>query len=145
LYEWREDTVLLGTGAVLTDTLAVGMHQIVLLVTDKYGKTDADTVMINILADPTSSEKTSGLQRNIEVFPNPAVDGRISLRLNGFEPGDHLHIELLNITGKSVYHSTLQIQPGTTWVLHLQDHDQGLYLLRISNPETFIIRKIFIK
>ena len=145
LYEWMEDSVLLGTGVILTDTLPVGMHHIVLMVTDKYGKTGADTVLINILADPTGDQNTLDRLRNVEVFPNPVVDGRLTLRFHGFDAVEKLCIELFDLTGKLRYHSIIPIQSNTTWVFHLQDHYHGIYVLRITNTKYVMNQKIIFK
>jgi uncharacterized repeat protein (TIGR01451 family) len=46
--EWREGTTLLGTSAVLTTTLAVGIHTLTLSVTDNGGAIDTDTVVVTV-------------------------------------------------------------------------------------------------
>jgi D-alanyl-D-alanine carboxypeptidase len=67
LYEWFEDyglitETLLGTGAVLIETLQLGTHDITLRVTDPWGLTDIDTMQVEVV-DTTPPE--------ITVTPNP--------------------------------------------------------------------------
>ena len=144
LYEWMNDSVLLGTGAILTDTLTTGIHHIALMVTDKYGKTDADTVLITILADPTGERFifSSLNDVNVQVFPNPVENGMFTLKLKGFEPGDQIHIDLVDGTGRLIYSSTLAMQSEATRILPFNIHSHGIYILRIRNKECVINKKI---
>ncbi len=142
-YEWMEDSVLLGTGITLTDTLPVGIHHIVLIVTDKYGKTDADTVMLSIQADPTSSHQAAGIVRSVEVFPNPVDAGRLTLRFNGFGSAEKLRIALYDLTGKLMYQGIEIISSKEDRVLQLNPPAQGVYILKISGKDYLISRKIF--
>ena len=48
VYEWREGTTVLGTGASLTRTFGVGTHTVVLSVTDQAGNTGTDTVTVKV-------------------------------------------------------------------------------------------------
>ncbi len=145
LYEWMKDSMLMGTGAYLTDTLPVGIHQIVLIVTDKYGNTDSDTVMISILADPTSAHQASGIQRSVEVFPNPVDEGRLILRFKGFGSDEKLRIELYDLTGKLMYEGIEIISSKEDRVLQLNTSVQGVCILKIRGKDYLINRKIFFR
>jgi unsaturated chondroitin disaccharide hydrolase len=143
VYEWMKDSLLLGTDAILTDTLPVGIHNIALIVTDKYGKTDADTVMVTILADPTSESKiVDSYDVKIEVFPNPVENGSVTLKLHGFQLKDQIYIELIDMAGKPMYYSTYIIQSETTLKLQLNNQYHGVYILRIIYKDWIINRKI---
>ncbi|MGD8913925.1 MAG: autotransporter domain-containing protein [Candidatus Thiodiazotropha sp.] len=52
-HEWFEGDTFLGTGETLTVALAVGVHNIILRVTDNNNITDEDDLVINILSPPS--------------------------------------------------------------------------------------------
>ncbi|MET0648142.1 MAG: immunoglobulin-like domain-containing protein [Pyrinomonadaceae bacterium] len=64
-YEWREGATLLGTGSPLVVTLPQGSHTITLTVTDTYGATATDTVVLDVV-DTTNPVVT--LNGSSEVF-----------------------------------------------------------------------------
>ncbi len=50
-FAWREGTVALGNGAVLTRAFAAGTHTVTLTVTDNGGATASDTIVITVSAN----------------------------------------------------------------------------------------------
>lgn len=143
LFEWRLDSILMGTGEILVDTLPVGIYNIALMVTDKYGKVDTDTVMITILADPTGENRiVDGHDVKIEVFPNPVEKGSLSLKLQGFKPTDQIRIELIDLAGKPVHLSKHSIPSASTLNLTLNNPFHGICILRIIHKDWIINRKI---
>jgi uncharacterized repeat protein (TIGR01451 family) len=55
-YEWREGTTVLGEGATLGRSFAVGVHTVTLLVTDNGGASASDTVTITVTAPPPPND-----------------------------------------------------------------------------------------
>ena len=55
-YSWSENGTEIATGATPTVTLAVGVHTLVLTVTDNEGATDDDTMVITVNEDVTLGE-----------------------------------------------------------------------------------------
>lgn len=51
-YEWKEGTVLLGTGAIVTVNFAVGTHTVTLTVTDNRGASASDSVVMTVQPKP---------------------------------------------------------------------------------------------
>jgi hypothetical protein len=51
-YSWKEDGTEIATGATPNVSLAVGVHEVVLAVTDPSGAADADTVAVTVEAPP---------------------------------------------------------------------------------------------
>lgn len=51
-YEWKESNVTLGNGEILEVTLGLGIHTIILTVTDDEGAVDMDTVVITVSEVP---------------------------------------------------------------------------------------------
>lgn len=144
-YEWMEDSVLLGTGVTLTDTLPVGMHPIVLVVTDKYGKTDTDTLLVTILADPTSYKSSTGGERYVEAFPNPVDNGLLRLTLHGFDPAEKLHIGLFDLSGRLRYQTMAIVLSGEDQLLQLDTLLPGVYILQVTGREYVLNKKIMIR
>jgi unsaturated chondroitin disaccharide hydrolase len=145
LYEWLEDSLLMGTGAILADTLAVGTHQIILRVTDKYGETDADTVGITILADPTSYQNTFGGERYVEVFPNPADNGRLTIKTHGFVPAEKLHLEIFDLSGRLMVQNMVIIRSAEDQFLQVNTMHHGVCILKITGKDYVLNRKIIIR
>jgi len=144
-HEWMIDSVPIGTGEIFTDTLAVGDHQITLFVTDKYGKTGKDSLMITILSDPTGDHNALNIRAvSADVSPNPVINGEIRLTLNGFDPTDHVYIELYDLSGKVIHHEKVSGLSGSRYILHLDETPRGIYILRISNTELVINKKIIL-
>lgn len=56
-YEWKEGNTVLGTGSVVTQGMAVGVHTITLTVTDNGGAIDTDDVVVTVNANqaPTAN------------------------------------------------------------------------------------------
>jgi unsaturated chondroitin disaccharide hydrolase len=145
LYEWFEDSVLLGTGMILSDTLPVGVHHILLQVTDQYGEADDDSLTVSILVNPASYRQIPIGKRSIELFPNPVDDGKLSIRLKGFDARERLEIKLFDLTGKLRYQSIVAISSGNDLVLPLDDMQPGMYMLNISGRDYRLTRKILIR
>ena len=57
LFEWYEGSVLLGTGKTLNHTFPLGGYTVTLKVTDSFGKTDEDEVII-VVEDTTDPDVT---------------------------------------------------------------------------------------
>jgi thermitase len=61
-YEWREGATAIAFGVTPTVSLAVGVHTLTLLVTDQYGATDTDEVVITVRpgnAPPTATNSSA--------------------------------------------------------------------------------------
>jgi streptogramin lyase len=56
-FDWYEDTTLLGSGETLNHAFPLGSHTVTLVVTDSFGQTDSDEVVI-IVQDTTPPEFT---------------------------------------------------------------------------------------
>ncbi|HJQ98540.1 MAG TPA: hypothetical protein VJ826_09505, partial [Candidatus Polarisedimenticolaceae bacterium] len=74
LYEWFEDfggptQALLGTGAVLRRSFALGVHAVTLRVTDAAGASDADELQVSV-SDTTPPELSVSLSPSVLFPPN---------------------------------------------------------------------------
>jgi len=67
------------------------------------------------------------LTREIELYPNPITDGRLTITSSE----SILSVQILNITGKIVFNQ--EFQPNTNTVdLQLDKLEKGIYLVRIG-------------
>jgi len=64
-WEWREGAAVLGTGATLQVSLAVGVHNITLYCTDLTGHNDTDDVVIDVRAGAQPPVADAGLDRTV--------------------------------------------------------------------------------
>jgi len=145
LYEWKEEDVLLGTGEILVDTFAIGIHHIALVVTDKFGKTGTDSLIVTIVADLTGNFELLDIESvHVDIFPNPVLNGELKLKLYGFDRMDDVYVELYDISGKQTYHSRISIRSESIYSIKLDHLPNGMYILRISNKNLIINKKIIL-
>jgi hypothetical protein len=103
-------------------------------------------------SDPASSIRTGEYgfysylgpeqpERSIELFPNPVTEGRLTVSSSD----NILSVQILNITGKVIFHQ--EYQPNTTTVeIELDKQEKGIYLVRINFANKEIhTEKIMIK
>jgi hypothetical protein len=141
---WRINDEVAGTGAHLTDTLPVGIHQVVLQVTDNFGKSGQDTATVTVLADHTGiSGSPAG--RRVRIFPNPVVDGRFSLDLQGFAGTVPLSIKIMEMTGRTVEAFTVVPLPGNPVQLDLPVLPRGFYLIRLEQGGFMVVEKVIFR
>jgi subtilisin family serine protease len=80
-YEWREGSIVLGTGATPTALFAVGTHTVTLRVTDDDGATGTDTVVITVNPAPNQTpHANAGLDQTVT---DANGDGSDPVVLNG--------------------------------------------------------------
>lgn len=75
--------------------------------------------------------------KGIKIYPNPASS---ELYINGVQPNST--ITVIDILGKEVYTSTIN---GTSTTISISSFSKGLYLIKISQGEQSIIKKIIVE
>ena len=88
IYQWQEDSVLLGYGKQLPLTLEVGVHTITLTVKDSIGQTSTDTAIITIenagpIADAGANVTLDQINSDGAIV---ALDGRGSTDISSTNP-----------------------------------------------------------
>jgi hypothetical protein len=80
-------------------------------------------------------------ERDIEIFPNPVTEGRITITSSE----NILSVQILNITGKMVF--SQEYEPNTSSVvIELDKLEKGIYLVRIGfTGKVSYTEKIMIK
>lgn len=86
-YEWRTGTTVLGTGVTLSRLWSIGSHTVTLTVTDAFGLTGTDTVIVNVrdttapaLTVPANivTEATSGAGAAVS-YPAPTATDAVGV------------------------------------------------------------------
>ena len=84
------------------------------------------------------------LDGDIKVFPNPATD-RINISFNATEAVD-LEISLTDISGKQLKYEQIKAGPGmNAFQYQLDNLNQGMYLLYLSNTSGSATYKVFVR
>ena len=101
-------------------------------------------VTCNGFVDPFVGICKEFTNSNIQVYPNPANDF-LSIIIS--EPySDEIKIEISDIAGKIVYTSTIDAKSENNLEqINLSSIKPGAYLIRLSNKDNTITRKIDIK
>jgi phosphatidylserine/phosphatidylglycerophosphate/cardiolipin synthase-like enzyme len=77
----------------------------------------------------------------ISVFPNPTSD---ILFLQGFDHQQNIHLQVIDLSGRTVLEESICIQAGSIHPVHLQSLPSGTYLIQLSGNE-YITSKSFVK
>jgi serine protease AprX len=78
---------------------------------------------------------------SVMVYPNP-TNGRFEVVFS--EPPDNFTMEMISLTGKTLYKKSFSGYTGRTIIINdLLHYEQGMYFLKISLSSGNIVRKIF--
>lgn len=85
-----------------------------------------------------SKEKQNSSELNI--YPNPCKSNKVTIDFKS-----HLieEVQLTSITGKQIFQKKLQIPEATTQI-HLEDVENGMYLLKVKSVDNQVVVKKFI-
>jgi endonuclease I len=78
---------------------------------------------------------SSNGRANLEVFPNPTGEGRVSLRLPGATSSRPASIEVLDALGRSARRFTTVVGDATPATLALGNLPAGMYAVRVTTPD----------
>ena len=83
--------------------------------------------------------EVSAFANQIHIYPNPAT-GELTIEFEKLQT-TNTKVELLDISGKVIYTAT--INPGNTQhQINLSSFEEGLYLIRISNTDYTVAKKV---
>lgn len=105
---------------------------------DGVASLDAPVVLTEDAVNNTSG--FLALEAAVEVFPNPANEST-TLRISEADAGDY-QVELMTIHGQVLSTQNLQVNGAATLPVDLSAQAAGLYLLRVSNGERSLVRRI---
>lgn len=97
------------------------------LANSNYLQTRPEPVALATIAMPASQSA-----RKVQLFPNPATGGSVTLQFHQLAPGDY-NIDLLDVTGRAVNSQRIAIAfEGQTRQLNLP-HAKAIYLVRVTD------------
>lgn len=102
-----------------------------------------DSVGVYILAEDLFTGVTTkfGDKVDFKLVPNP-TNGQVSLFIN-LESSESLDIRVVNVMGENVFAKQYIANKGNNKIqLDLSDFSQGIYFVRISQGENYLIRKL---
>ncbi|MCR9100729.1 MAG: T9SS type A sorting domain-containing protein [bacterium] len=105
---------------------------------DGVASLDAPVVLTEDAVNNTSG--FLALEAAVEVFPNPANEST-TLRISEADAGDY-QVELMTIHGQVLSAQNLQVNGAAILPVDLSAQAAGLYLLRVSNGERSLVRRI---
>jgi hypothetical protein len=96
-----------------------------------------------IVPDTTGIRQLQQIGFAIEVYPNPN-NGNFTIRLNSPKTS-MMSTMLYNAVGQLVYSESFEISGKLNKTLSFEDLPQGVYMLRVSNGEGSIVKKVVIQ
>lgn len=81
---------------------------------------------------------------NVNVYPNPN-DGNFILQIEGYNSSHPLMLELFTIESRCMYEEIIPAQTDTRKNIEFKNLNEGLYLLRISNKDNQMLKRIVVQ
>lgn len=134
-YQWFRDSIAV-TGATSQTYMATQSGNYTVQISTTAGcSSTSDAMYIGL----TGIDHVASSENFFQVFPNPAT-GNISLSFH-HENAKAYRLEILDITGKSVYSANIMASSKTPHLLSLGYLPAGFYMIRASNAtESFVSR-----
>ena len=88
-----------------------------------------------------TTELVSATEPDLELYPNPVIDGKLNIRYSGSEfiPSE---VQVLDLTGKTIRDLKLDHNGAAFQTVDLSTLHSGVYLCRIANSKEFKTRMI---
>lgn len=93
-----------------------------------------------VVIDDTIVSNIPSYLKQISIYPNP-FDQMITIKTGNQLQGES-NISMINITGNTVYNSTLNLQEGLPVNIEVQHLPSGVYLLQIENNGHIVTHKL---
>ena len=127
----------------LKSDLAVGDYNNEQIVISGSGAAEI-VVTCNGFVDPFVGLCQDFTNDDIQIYPNPATDF-INIGISKPFSGN-IKIEIYDITGKIVYESAMEAKSENSFKqINISEFNPGVYLLRLSDKNKTVIRKIDVK
>ena len=139
LFSWKPGNSLDDDTKANPDASPEETTDYVLTVTDSLKCTDRDTV--NVSVEVTNLPVIHG--EELAIYPNPARNV-LNIEFPANLQGNY-KIELIALTGKTVYSDRCNISQGRVKQLPLGNIPSGIYMVEISNEKESVSAKIIIE
>jgi len=132
-YSWQLNNVEIADTIVAEVELPLGVHEIILIVTDDIGNYAMDTIIVEIIDISLAIIQSSFQNRTIDIYPNPFSDA-FTVTFTQEEEG-RINIQLIESTGRSSMTLTDQYYSPGDYTFHLDGSSMtpGIYYLKIRN------------
>ncbi|HKK67892.1 MAG TPA: T9SS type A sorting domain-containing protein [Bacteroidales bacterium] len=132
-YEWSNGETS-QTTTIDGSVLGAGDFTYSVTVTDAYGCQNSDEIEVHI--EDVSGIASAGLKA-VSVYPNPS-SGTITITAPA-----QSDIEIIDLNGKLIMLKNSKSNGSTS--VDLSDLDAGMYYIRITNKDEFIMKKVMLK
>ena len=124
-----------------TVTLAQGNQTIRLAITG----TGININWLKFTSVPTSSTRIESPE--MQIYPNPALEGDFTLLLNGYRGNEPVGVEIFNLAGQNVYsakHSVTNSGNAAICIVNDRMIETGLYLVSVQSEKGILKEKLFV-
>lgn len=129
-YDTNILSATIDNGELLIDGKAEGSADLLVSAVQKGKK---QFVRMSVTIDPSASSMTNVSERTVSIYPVPAVN-----RLNIATSMERYRIEIIATNGTSVY---LKDNKSGDTSIDVSGLEEGIYLLRISNEGTSVVKR----
>lgn len=92
----------------------------------------------------TSINKVSISDDQVNIFPNPSINGKVTFGFNLLEKLENLSIQVIDIHGKVLQSGSLASVQTNNYELDLSGFANGIYMIRLADNNTTITKKLII-
>lgn len=111
-------------------------------VTNSFGCTDSDTILVTVAACTGIEEELDGSEGTVLLYPNP---NRGLFNLIVDIPGaENAQVEIINAQGRAVYNATINNTAGYKELIDLSGNASGIYYVRVISEKYTNISKLMI-
>lgn len=118
-----------------------GVYMQSVTVTNSFGCSNSDTVMVTVLNCVGVDEFTNETQ--VTIYPNPN-DGNFFIAIDS-PIEDNATLEIINLQGQVIHGQPIRISSGFKQELNMTDVPPGLYFVRVSGPEFNTVKRVVIR
>lgn len=105
-----------------------------------------NTTHVNSQWSMTSIKSTGAMisdnNKDLQIYPNPAVGGKFTIDLSGMEMEGHVNVEVYSFNGSQIFGETYQ---GTDKIELDLPLNSGIYLVRVKNYDRFLTKKLTVQ
>lgn len=146
-YSWDVPGVGTVTGVNPEVTLPIGIHDIVLTVTDNFGATSTDTVTIEVKPVTTGvlALEDIAVSKGIIMYPNPVNNGSILHIISKSETFKDYTITIHSMEGKLIYNKASTSNGLVNEVITIEGLQAAVYFLTISKGNQKEIMRLIVQ
>ncbi|SDX64734.1 Por secretion system C-terminal sorting domain-containing protein, partial [Lutibacter oricola] len=121
----------------------IGVNTVILTVTDGNNNSSQCTAIVEVTSNALMVEQELNNIENIDLYPNP-FENKLTVRLPQGFLGDDIHIELVDMLGRTVLDLTKHNSNGKIEVVEFTNIEVASYFVKVTSLATnkFIIRKL---